>query len=330
MSLYDRDYMRAGPAPFGERVRGMNAFHVVVFLNIAVFVFQWLFEIGWQTDPLTGENVMPLGGVSLHELAQWHAWTLFTYMFVHGSLGHLLLNMLLLWFAGKRVQQIYGPRRFLQIYFFSGIVGAAVEMLVVAYAYGNTTTSLIGASAACFGLLTAFAVAMPHEEMTILLAYVIPVSGRLWVITSILVGVNLLLGILALSNALPAWLSGDMSVAYFAHLGGAAAGWYFARTLGYDGTPAAQRFRRSDPHGMRRRRPELARARRQPVVDVDVEAARRQNPTNDPVVDIMRDEVDPILEKITDHGIHSLTDAERRILERASRQIVRRERRRGE
>ena len=73
----------------------------------------------------------------------------------------------------------------------------------------------------------------------------------------------------------------------------------------------------------------MARAVRQPVVDVDVEAVRRRNPTNDPVVDLIRDEVDPILDKISEQGMTSLTDDERKILERASRQMLRRESRRS-
>ncbi len=121
-------------------------------------------------------------------------------------------------------------------------------------------------------------------------------------------------------GALPRSMSsGGAVTAYFAHLGGAAAGWYYARTLGYGGVPAG--VDKDWLETRRRRRPELARARRRPVLDVDLEAVRRQNPRNDPVVDLMRDEVDPILDKISDHGMHSLTDDERRILERASRQM---------
>jgi hypothetical protein len=70
----------------------------------------------------------------------------------------------------------------------------------------------------------------------------------------------------------------------------------------------------------------VARARlsiQRPVVEIDTDAVYRQNPRRDPIVDLMRDEVDPILDKISDHGLHSLTDDERRVLERASRKIAR-------
>ena len=52
-----------------------------------------------------------------------------------------------------------------------------------------------------------------------------------------------------------------------------------------------------------------------------MEAVRRENPTNNPLFDLMKDEVDPILDKINDFGMSSLTEAERRSLERASRRF---------
>jgi hypothetical protein len=170
------------------------------------------------------------------------------------------------------------------------------------------------------GLFLAYAIAMPEEEITLLLAFIIPVRARLWSMAKFLLLINITFGVLDMLNALPAWLSGGAHVAYFAHVGGALVGWYYARSLGYGDLPAW--LTQSPQTAGVRRRPALARARR-PVVDVDLEAVHRQNPRHDPVLDLMRDEVDPILDKISDFGITSLTDEERRILERASRHISR-------
>ena len=60
---------------------------------------------------------------------------------------------------------------------------------------------------------------------------------------------------------------------------------------------------------------------RPPLVELDEEAIHRDNPRKDPVVDLMRHEVDPILDKINDFGFNSLTEEEKRTLERASRQM---------
>jgi len=220
------------------------------------------------------------------------------------------------------VQQIYGPLRFLQIYVLSGLAGAGAELTVAAYAHEGVSVSLIGASAACFGVLMAFAAARPQEQIVALVYFVIPIRAQLRTFALVLVGANLALGLLALAEMLPEWLTGGGMVAYFAHLGGAATGWYFARTLVKE--EARNEFMAAvQDSPIRRRRREMARVTRRPVVEVDLDAAREQNASNDPVIDLMRNEVDPILDKISEQGIHSLTDEERRTLDRASRQMRR-------
>lgn len=318
MSLDDRDYMRARPPTLGEWLKGCTAFHLVFILNVAVFVVQWIFREAWIQDALSGELVRPMGGVSVDVLSAGHFWTPFTYMFVHDGWGAFIGNMLLLWYAGRRVQDLYGPRHFIWIYLLSGFVGAAVEMAISAYVLKTTSVPLMGAAAPLLGLLLAYAVAMPEEEVPLL-------SISLWRFAMILMAVNAIIGLTTLLRILPEWfpLGG---VAYFAHLGGGLAGWYFARSLGYGGVPLhvlTQPPPRKHVDGTLRRRPELARTRRprRPVVEVDMEAVRRENPTNNPLVDLMKDEIDPILDKINDHGMGSLTDSERRALERASRRF---------
>ncbi len=317
MSLHDRDYMRAGPPSFGDWLRGLTAFHLVLILNVAVFVVQWVFQEAWLQDVLTGEPVRPLGGVSVDELTAGHFWTPFTSLFVHAGWGPFLGNMLLLWFAGRRVQDLYGGRNFMVIYMLAGLVGAAVEMALSAYVLKTTSVPLMGAAAPVLGLLLAYAVAMPEEELPL-----VPVT--LWTFARALMAVNVLLAAVTLAGPAAHWLPlGD--VAYFAHLGGGLAGWYFARSLGYGGVPVHLLQARDRAGSSVRRRPEMARARRprRPVVDVDMDAVRRENPRNDPLVSLMKDEIDPILDKINDHGMGSLTDDERRALERASRRLGR-------
>jgi membrane associated rhomboid family serine protease len=315
MALYDRDYMREDAPTFGERLREISAFHWFFWANIVVFVAQWFFAPD-QSGPF-----IPAGGVSIDDLKEGRVWTPFTYMFVHGSVAHILLNMIMFWFAGKRVQDIYGQRHFVLIYVLSGLVGAALQ-LAVAVLPQQPDVYLLGASAAIMGLILAYAVAMPKEKIDVLLFFVIPVRFQLWGLAKFLFISNVVLASLALMKVLPEWLSGGGApIAYLAHLGGVLAGWYYARLLGYGGQPAE--LRHPGSRTKLPRRPSYAQARRAFAVELDEEAIRRQNPRRDPVVDLMRDEVDPILDKITDQGIHSLTDEERRVLDRASRQISR-------
>lgn len=320
MPLDNRDYMREEyrPSSGGSGMLSrMDAFQWIFTLNIAVFIIQWLFQIGWVTDPLSGRRIMPMGGVSVDDLANGHIWTPFTYMFVHGSVGHILVNMLMLWFSGRRVYDLLGARNFLFIYLMAGLAGAALEMALGTLVLGSTSLYLIGASACCMGLIMALAAAMPHEQLTLLLFFIIPVRVTLRGLARFLLILNVALGLLAIFQILPDWLSSGGAVAYWAHVGGAIAGWYYARGLGYDGMAsiftAPVRVRRPEHRTIRSQM-------RRPTVELDMEAVRKQNSEN-PVTDLMRDEVDPILDKISAHGLHSLTDDERRTLERASRRI---------
>jgi membrane associated rhomboid family serine protease len=312
MSLDHRDYMRAGPQ--GRASAGLprwNAFQWVFAANVAVFVLQWLFRIGWIEDPLSGRALMPMGGVSLDELSRGHIWTLGTYMFVHGSPGHVLVNLIFLWFAGRRVQELYGSGNFLLIHFMSGLAGAVLQMAVGSLVLNDTSSPLIGASACCMGHLLAYALAMPREELTLLLFFIVPLRVSLRGLARFLLLTNIGLGLLECLGMLPDWLSGGSAVAYWAHVGGALAGWYGARSTGREGPifrsrqplrPVRRRLVASRPMGVPPRR----------MVEPAVEA---------PEVDTLRDEVDGILDKISAHGLESLTEQERRILELASRRM---------
>lgn len=314
--------MREAPRRSLTRTLGdLTAFHIILGLNITVFVTQFMFETGSIRHPLSGE-VLPLGGVSVHELARGRVWTLFTYMFVHGSLGHLLLNMILIWFAGKPVQQLFGSRHFALIYLFAGIVGAAAEMAVNGWVQNDTTTTLVGASASAFGLLMALAVVMPEEKITALIYFIIPVQLRLRTLAKGLFVIQLVFGLAGvLFNVLPE----GMQIAYFAHLGGAALGWFYARSLGYGGSPLTYASQWQPQQARSLRKPELARARARPAVDLEkppgADSPARQA---DPIETLIEDEVNPILDKIGLHGINSLTEEERHTLERASRELERR------
>lgn len=321
MGPYDRDYMReASSSTFIRTLRELSAFQIILGINVAVFVMQFVFEQAWLKHPLTGELIMPLGGVSVHELARGNVWTIFTYMFVHGSVGHFFLNMMMLWFAGRGMQQLFGSRHFALIYLFSGIVGAAMEMAVNGYAHGDTMTPLIGASASAFGLLMALAVVMPEEEITAFIYFIIPVRMRLWTLAKTITLVQLVFGLLC---AVFDFMPEGLKIAYFAHLGGAALGWFYARSLGYGGRPLTYASQ-WQPQSQQTRQPEMARKRVRPALDLEQEPANTapSKPT-DPVASLMEEEVNPILDKINLHGFSSLTEEEKRKLERASREVNR-------
>lgn len=80
-------------------------------------------------------------------------WRLLTYMFLHGNLSHLLMNLIgLIWF-GRICAGVYGEWRFLTIFFFSGIVGGVAQLI-----FGSAPA--VGASGGVFGVLVAVLIAM--------------------------------------------------------------------------------------------------------------------------------------------------------------------------
>jgi membrane associated rhomboid family serine protease len=84
-------------------------------------------------------------------LTLFRPWTIVSYMFLHGGMMHLLLNMLGLFFFGSRVEDRLGGGRFTVLYFLSGISGALLSLVF------TPTAQIIGASAGVFGVMLAFA-----------------------------------------------------------------------------------------------------------------------------------------------------------------------------
>src|SRR5580698_1739867 len=147
-----------------------------------------------QTMPGVTEMLMfvPVG-------ALLRPWTIITYMFLHGSITHILFNMLGLFFFGPRVEQRLGASRFLWLYFLSGISGALLSFWLAPH------SALIGASAAIYGIVLAFARFWPTDKIYIW--GVLPLEAR-WLVAITVV--------MAIYSGLNGSTGG---VADFAHLG---------------------------------------------------------------------------------------------------------------
>ncbi|MEW6511372.1 MAG: rhomboid family intramembrane serine protease [Bacteroidota bacterium] len=127
-------------------------------------------------------------------------WTIVTYMFMHANLTHILFNMLGLFFFGPRLELELGGKRFLLLYFISGISGGALSFLFTPY------SAIVGASGAVFGVFLGFAYFWPRERIYIW--GVLPVESRILVI---------IMTLLSLYGGLG---GGGSDIAHFAHLGG--------------------------------------------------------------------------------------------------------------
>lgn len=174
----------------------------LIIVNAAVFLAQNILD---RSLGLTERFALwPVGS------PYFEPYQIFTHMFTHGSVPHILFNMFTLWMFGKILENIWGPKRFLNFYLISG-VGAAVLHLAVQYLMGGIAPA-VGASGAIMGIMVAFAYLFPNTELFILFIP-FPVKAKWAVIGYILI--DLFSGI--------AKFSGD-NVAHFAHLGGALTG----------------------------------------------------------------------------------------------------------
>jgi membrane associated rhomboid family serine protease len=209
-------------------------------------------------------------------------WQFLTYMFLHGGVMHLLFNMLTLYFAGRELEVIAGRNHLLGIYFGGGIVGGIAQVML-----SNPHMELVGASAGVCAALIAFTTIYPEMELTLLLFFVIPVRLKAKYLALGLVGTSILFSISGVWG----------SVGHLAHLGGCVVGWVYARQLGFGRPLAIQRY-------FFKKRERLVRM-------------EKLTPEQ-----FISEEIDPILDKISREGIHSLTRAERKILEKGREKIA--------
>ncbi|MEP6646965.1 MAG: rhomboid family intramembrane serine protease [Saprospiraceae bacterium] len=153
---------------------------------------------------------------------QFQPFQIITYMFTHFEIPHIFFNMLSLYFIGPSVEMALGAKRFLGLYFISGLVALAAHFLVyyLPYLLGMTDMqpvfSVLGASGAVFGVLIAFATLFPDRQLMLIFP---PIPIKAWIMALIMIGIGLYQGITG---------SGG-NVANFAHLGGALAGFILAR-----------------------------------------------------------------------------------------------------
>ncbi len=231
---------------------------LLLILNISAFVLEYIFHV-----PLS-----QYGALHANWLSHGAFWELITYQFIHQGFGHLLANMLGLFFLGPEVERALGTNRFFKLYLFSGVLGGLGWSLLA-----PSFHSCIGASGAVFGILGAYAALYPKRELILIFMPFVPIKA--WVFVLILGAYELLHTLGGPGGA----------VANSAHLGGGIAGYIYATVIG---------------------RPDIIKMIRQKF-----ESKKK--------VPVDRAEIDRILDKAAQGGIHTLTRREREQLKRAGR-----------
>ena len=160
------------------RAVNLNVLWFLIALNVVIFILEIV--IGpypiVQNRQVVNEVVLFLG-LTPDELSQ-QPWTIISSIFVHGSVWHILFNMISLYFLGSFFIRAAGDRNFLAVFFLGGLAGNALYILLA-----PPNVIGIGASGAVFALGGALAVMVPRVPVFI---FFIPVPIPLWVAILIL------------------------------------------------------------------------------------------------------------------------------------------------
>ena len=131
-----------------------DAIKVLVTINFCIFVLQSIARAENLFFPLFG--LVPK--LVWSELMIWQP---FTYMFFHGGIWHVLINMFVLWMFGNELERLWGKKFFLNYYFTTGVGAGLVTMI-----FGlNSMTPIVGASGAVYGVLLAYGVIYPNRQV---------------------------------------------------------------------------------------------------------------------------------------------------------------------
>jgi membrane associated rhomboid family serine protease len=186
-----------------------NGVKWLLISNTAIFLLTTLLGPTFQNDIA----LLALAPVAV--VYHFCFYQLFTYMFLHAGITHLLFNMLTLWMFGTPLERDWGTRRFLKYYFLCG-VGAGLCDVALNAVMGHWDTRTIGASGAIFGLLMAFGVLYPNQ--TVLMNFLFPIKAKYLV---------MIYGAIELILAFSVNRSG---VSNIAHLGGMAFGYVYLKS----------------------------------------------------------------------------------------------------
>jgi membrane associated rhomboid family serine protease len=289
-----------------EYPRVTPAVQWLIAINVAIYFLQ-LTVVG-------ADNMQLALGFQVRDLGHsW--WTIVTYMFAHGGFWHLALNMYTLWLFGPRVEHAWSAGEFSRYYILCGLGGWFAHLLFA------RNSLLIGASAAVLGVTLAYAMRWPDDE--VYLFGVVPLKVK-WMVAMLIVA-NLVGGMTAGEQA--------SGIAYLAHLGGLAAGWLYLRT---SSATSIDRLRQrvsqipEVPDETPRAIPRSLPRSREKVQEIDdivakSKAAVARRPVVAPVITKpapkRTDEIDLVLDKISEQGLDSLTHDERRLLEEMSKRL---------
>ncbi|MFV8370224.1 rhomboid family intramembrane serine protease [Flavobacterium sp. LB2R40] len=185
----------------------------LIFWNVALFVLPWLF---FALLSVLGVNIDYIHYVSLssnpaHLL--WKPWSLLSYAFFHGGIMHIIFNMIVLNFSGRLFMTFFTAKQLLGLYILSAIF-AGISYMLVFYVL-NISAPIVGASAAIMAILVATTTYYPLMDLRLLIIG----NVKLWHITSVIIIIDLM------------QLRSENMGGHISHLAGALFGFIFIKLL---------------------------------------------------------------------------------------------------
>ena len=297
------------------RPRGFGGFNVfppiiknLLIINAVVYFIQLIF----------GE-VMIGGTPGWYVLNKWFAlnpfadgynfqiWQLITYQFMHGGFSHILFNMFALWMFGMEIENMWGSKKFLYYYLLCGVAAGLLQLFIPPL-LGTAAAVTIGASGAVYGVLIAFGMVFPNRH--IYLYFLVPVRAKY------LIGFLIILEFLLIDSA-------GSNVAHLAHLGGALCGFLYIMFDKKIDAPIKQTLMgyRDSSSGGNFKNPFENIGDKFRKRGESVEEAKYYDMQDKEESDISQEQIDKILDKISQSGYQNLSEKEKKILFEASKKM---------
>ena len=185
----------------------------LIFWNAALFIFPWLF---FALLSFLGVNIDYLHYVSLSSnpaLLLWKPWSLLSYAFFHSGIMHIVFNMIVLNFSGRLFMTFFTSKQLLGLYVLSAIFAGLCYILV--FYILNINAPIVGASAAIMAILVATTTYYPLMELRLLIIG----NVKLWHVTAVIIIIDLM------------QLRSENMGGHISHLSGALFGFIFIKLL---------------------------------------------------------------------------------------------------
>ena len=286
-----------------------NSLYKLIAINLLVFLVLLVSRVMLT---ITGFGDVYSAGVSLFMMPasltklMSQPWAIFSYMFMHEGIFHILFNMLFLFWFGQLVHQFLGSRKLANLYILGGLAGALFYVLIynlAPYFRGSVDSSLmLGASAGVFAIVVGAATLSPNTTFFLILLG--PVKIKYIAIFYV---------ILSFANSAGANAGGEL-----AHLGGALMGYLYIVELrrGIDlGVPVQKVGIFFENIFSRRKKVNVSY--RRPKSSSSFKPFTKSTPAAKPAAkqgEASQEEIDVILDKIAEKGYEALSKDEKRKL----------------